>query len=207
MIRGLALVLLLTASAGCSLAGRNFGTYVDDQTLTASVKMALARREPRSVTKVNVDTFRGTVYLSGEVADPIQKSDAEIAAWKVKGVTQVINDLAVRTERAAADVVNASPSMRPSSPLLERIPGIARMDAPLADGGALAYDEGGAVVATVYGRPARDIALNGFEAAGPTARPVHHVSVYSVPAEAGLPEAQMYVVLWHVNAATAATLK
>jgi hypothetical protein len=200
-------VLLLTASAGCSLAGRTFGTYVDDQTLTASVKMALARREPRSVTRVNVDTFRGTVYLSGEVTDAIQKSDAEIAAWKVKGVTQVVNDLAVRTERAAAEIVNASPSMRPSSPLLERIPGIARMDAPLADGGALAYDEGGAVVATVYRRPARDIALNGFEAAGPTARPVDHVSIYSVPAEAGLPEAQMYVVFWHVNAATAATLK
>ena len=57
------LALLVTASAaGCSLAGRSFGTYVDDQTLTASVKMALARREPRSVTKINVDTFRGTVF-------------------------------------------------------------------------------------------------------------------------------------------------
>ena len=202
------LALLVTASAaGCSLAGRSFGTYVDDQTLTASVKMALARREPRSVTKINVDTFRGTVYLSGEAADPIQKSDAEITAWKVKGVTQVINDLGVRAERAAAHVVNASPSMRPSSPLLDRIPGITRMDAPLADGGALAYDEGGAVVATVYWRPAKDIALNGFEAVGPTGRPVDHVSVYGVPADAGLPEAQMYIVFWHVSVAAAASLK
>jgi hypothetical protein len=209
MIRGraVALVLLLTASAGCSLAGRNFGTYVDDQTVTAAVKMALARREPRTVTRVNVDTFEGTVYLSGEVADPIQKSDAEIAAWKVNGVTQVVNDLSVHAERAAAQVVNASPSMQRSSSLLDRIPGIARMDAPLADGGALAYDEGGAIVATVYRRPAKDIALNGFEAAGPTVRPIHHVSVFGVPAEAGLPEAQMYIVFWHVSTAAAATLK
>jgi BON domain len=207
MIRGLALALLLTASAGCSLAGRNFGTYVDDQTLTASVKMALARREPRSVTRVNVDTFRGTVYLSGEVADAIQKSNAEITAWKVNGVTQVVNDLAVRAERAAEQAVNASPSMQPSSPLLDRIPGIARLDAPLPDGSALAYDRGGAVVATVYRRPAKDIALNGFEATGPAARPVHHVAVYGVPVDAGLPEAQMYIVFWHVSAAAAAALR
>jgi hypothetical protein len=209
MIRGraVALVLLFAASAGCSLAGRTFGTYVDDQTVTAAVKMGLARREPRTVTRVNVDTFHGTVYLSGEVNDSIQKSDAEIAAWQVDGVTQVVNDLKVRGERAAAQAVSASPSMRASSPLQDRIPGIARMDPPLANGGALAYDGAGAIVATVYRRPAKEVAQNGFEALGPTVRPIDHVSVYGVPAEAGLPEAQMYIVFWHVSAATAAGLK
>jgi hypothetical protein len=209
MIRGRAvvLVLLFAASAGCSLAGRTLGTYVDDQSVTAAVKMSLARKEPRTVTRVNVDTFQGTVYLSGEVADSIQKSDAEISAWRVDGVTQVINDLKVRGERTDAQVVSASPSMRPSSPLLDRIPGIARMDPPLGDGSALAYDRAGAIVATVYRRPAKDVAQNGFEAAGPPVRPIDHVSVYGVPAEAGLPEAQMYIVFWHVSAAAAAGLK
>ena len=200
-------MLLFAASAGCSLAGRTLGTYVDDQSVTAAVKMSLARKEPRTVTRVNVDTFQGTVYLSGEVADSIQKSDAEISAWRVDGVTQVVNDLKVRGERTDAQVVSASPSMRPSSPLLDRIPGIARMDPPLKDGSALAYDRAGAIVATVYRRPAKDVAQNGFEAAGPTVRPIDHVSVYGVPAEAGLPEAQMYIVFWHVSAAAAAGLK
>jgi hyperosmotically inducible periplasmic protein len=202
-----ALVLLVASSAGCSLAGRTFGTYVDDQSLTAAVKMGLARKEPRTVTRVNVDTFEGTVYLSGDVGSAIQKSDAEIVAWKVEGVTQVVNDLTVRGERAGAQTVSASPSMRPSSPLLDRIPGIARMDPPLGDGGALAYDGAGAIVATVYRRPSKDVAQNGFEAAGPMVRPIDHVSVYGVPVDAGLPEAQLYIVFWHVSAAAAAALR
>lgn len=205
--RAVALILLVAALAGCSLAGRTFGTYVDDQTVTAAVKMGLARKEPRLVTRVNVDTFQGTVYLSGEVANAIQKSDAEIFAWQVDGVTQVVNDLAVRGERAGGTpIVSASPSMT-TSPLLDRIPGIARMDPPLADGSALAYDRAGAIVATVYRRPSKDVAQNGFEATGPTVRPIDHVSVYGVPAEAGLPEAQLYIVFWHVSAAAAASLK
>jgi len=134
MGRAVALVLLVAASTGCSLAGRTLGTYVDDQTVTAAVKMGLARKEPRTVTRVNVDTFEGTVYLTGEVASAIQKSDAEIAAWKVEGVTQVVNDLTVHGERTGAPAVSASPPL-PASSLLGRIPGIARMDPPLADGG------------------------------------------------------------------------
>ena len=206
MGRAVALVLLVAASTGCSLAGRTLGTYVDDQTVTAAVKMGLARKEPRTVTRVNVDTFEGTVYLTGEVASAIQKSDAEIAAWKVEGVTQVVNDLTVHGERTGAPAVSASPPL-PASSLLGRIPGIARMDPPLADGGALAYDGTGGIVATVYRRPAKDVAQNGFEASGPTIRPIDHVSVYGVPAEAGLPEAQLYIVFWHVSAAAAASLK
>jgi hypothetical protein len=31
--------------------------------------------------------------------------------------------------------------------------------------------------------------------------------VYGVPAEAGMPEAQMYIVFWHVSAADAAALR
>ena len=209
MIKGpaVAVVIVLMASAGCSLAGRTFGTYVDDQTVTAAVKMGLARKEPRTVTRVNVDTFQGTVYLSGVVPNAIQKSDAEIAAWQVDGVTQVVNDLTVVGERTSVPIVSASPPLDSANPLLDRIPGIARMDPPLADGGVLAYDRTGAIVATVYRRPAKDIAQNGFEATGPTVRPVDHVSVYGVPAEAGMPEAQMYIVFWHVSAAAAASLR
>jgi hyperosmotically inducible periplasmic protein len=205
--RAVALALALTALTGCSLAGRTLGTYVDDQALTAAVKMGLARKEPRSLTRVNVDTFNGTVYLTGEVAGALQKSDAEIAAWRVEGVSQVVNDLAVRGERGERAALSASPSMSSASPLLDRIPGIARMDPAAPGEGALAYDRAGSVVATVYVRAARDVAQNGFEALAPTVRPIDHVSVYGMPAEAGVPEAQMYMVFWHVSRAAAAALR
>lgn len=197
------LLCVVAASSGCALAGRTFGAYVDDATVTAAVKMGLARRDPRTLTRVNVDTFGGTVYLSGEVQTAIQKSDAEIAAWQVKGVTQVVNDLAVRAVPAAS----ASPTMSPPSPLLARIPGIARLDPAPPGAGALAYDAGGSIVATVYVRPVRELAQSGFEALGPTARPIDHVSLYGMPPEAGMPEAQMYIVFWHVSTEDAEALR
>lgn len=201
--RAVALLLVVAALTGCSLAGRTFGTYVDDKTLTAAVKMGLARKEPGSLMRVNVDTFEGTVYLTGEVFSAIQKSNAEIAAWQVDGVSQVVNDLTVRGERIAS----ASPPMRPPSHPLERIPGIARMDPAPPGGGALAHDRSGAIVATVYVRPVREVAQSGFETLGPMVRPIDHVTVYGVPAEAGSPEAQMYIIFWHVSAAAAAALR
>jgi hypothetical protein len=205
--RAVALLLIVAvASTGCSLAGRTFGTYVDDKALTAAVKMGLARKDPRMVLPVNVDAFEGTVYLTGEVLSALQKSDAEIAAWEIEGVAQVVNDLTVRGARPAA-AVSASPPLRPVSPFLDRLPGIARLDPASPGVGALAYDKAGEVVATVYARPVRDVAQTGFEAVPPTARPIDHVSVYSVPAEAGTPEALMYIVLWHISAADAAALR
>lgn len=197
------LALLITAVSGCSLAGRTFGTYVDDAAVTAAVKVRIARKDPRTLTRINVDTFSGTVYLSGEVQGALEKSDAEIVAWQVKGVTQVVNDLTVRGERS----LSASPSISSSGPLLARIPGIVRVDPAPPGGGALAYDASGGVVATVYVRPVREVAQRGFEALGPTAWPIDHVSLYGVPPEAGMPEAQMYIVFWHVSTADAEALR
>jgi hypothetical protein len=200
------LVLLVVMSTGCSLAGRTLGTYVDDKALTAAVKVGLARKEPRTLTRVNVDTFDGTVYLTGEVRSAIQKSDAEIAAWQVEGVEQVVNDLTVRGEHDAG-TVSASPSPSAADPLLDRLPGIARLDPAAPRAGALAYDRTGGLIATVYLRPVREVAQYGFEALGSTVRPIDHVSVYGVPAQPGVPEAQMYIVFWHVSAAAAAALR
>jgi hypothetical protein len=201
-----ALLLIVVVSAGCSLAGRTFGTYVDDQTITAAVKMALARKEPRTLTQLNVDTFNGTVYLTGEAPSALLKSDAEITAWKTKGVTQVVNDLTVRGEHLPG-VASASPPMRASSPLLARIPGIVRLDPAPPGAGALAYDQAGTVVATVYVRPVREVAQTGFEAPETLERPIDHVSMYGMPAEAGTPEAHVYILLWHVSRADAAALR
>jgi hypothetical protein len=171
--------------------------------MIAAVKMNLARKDPRSLMRVNVDSFDATIYLTGEVPTALDKSDAEIAAWQAGGVNQVVNDLRVRADR----YVNASPALQPPSPLLERLPGIARLDAAPPGVGSLAYDGKGTVVATVYVRPIREVAQTGFEPRVPTDRPIDHVSVYGMPAEEGVPEAQMYIVFWHVSAAAAAALR
>ena len=196
-------VIAVLALGGCSLAGRTFGTYVDDASLTAAVKMNLARKDPRNLTRVNVDTFEQTVYLTGQVQTALQKSDAEIAAWEVGNVAQVVNDLTVRAE----PVVSASPAMSVSSPLRERLPGIARIDPASPGGASLAYDATGALVATVYARPMRDVAQYGFDPGIASERPIDHVTVYGLTSEPDLPEAQIYIVFWHVSRAAAAALR
>src|SRR5690242_4412316 len=96
------LVLAITMLAGCSLAGRTFGTYVDDKVITGSVRRGIAGQHWRSFRGVTVDTYEHTVYLSGEVDTAEQKAAAEDAAWRADGVEQVINDLRVRAAGAAA---------------------------------------------------------------------------------------------------------
>ena len=201
--RYVAVLLLGVALGGCSLAGRTFGTYVDDKVITGSVKHGLIAGHWRSFKGVSVDTYDGTVYLSGDVDTAAQKSDAEIAAWRVEGVKQVINDLRVRGDDAA---VSASPRMTEPGQLEARWPRM-RVDPAPPGGPALAYDVSGTIVATIFVRPLREVSATGFEEAGPAVRPITHVSLYPVPVSAGQPEALVTIVLWHISSAAAAALK
>ena len=196
MIRSRAVApLLLTVSlSACSLAGRTFGTYVDDKVITGSVKRTLAADHWRTLRGVNVDTYAGTVYLTGDVDTPAQKAESEAAAWRVEGVEQVINDLRVRTH----GIVNASPRTTEPSALQERLPGVRRLDAAAPGAPALAYDGNGAVVATVFVRPLRDVSVKGFEDVGAAERPITYVSLYAVPPDEAQPEALVAIVLWHI---------
>jgi len=204
-LRRLAAVFLLgLVLGGCSLAGRTFGRYYDDRTITGSVKRGLVGEHPRGLPRVAVDTYEGTVYLSGEVETATQKSEAEAAAWRVEGVEQVINDLRVRAGDAG---VSALPRMSAAGPLQTRLPGLRRVDPAPPGEGALAYDRAGAIVATVYVRPLREIGENGFEDIGSTAQPITHVSLFPALPSAIQPEALVTIVLWHISPAAAALLK
>ena len=109
-----ALGLLLLA--GCSLAGRTVGTFVDDKALIAAVKIKVVGEHPSHIKRVNVDAYEGTVYLSGFVERPIEKSDAEIAARRTEGVKQVVNDIVVRGSEQAVAAAPAAPAADPSTP-------------------------------------------------------------------------------------------
>jgi len=198
-------VLLVVLSGGCSLAGRTFGTYIDDKVISSSVRRGIAGGHWRVQRGVNVDTHERTVYLSGHVDTAAQKAEAEAAAWHVEGVEQVINDLSVRSGSGIA--VSASPRTTEVGALRERIPGLRQIDPAPPGGPALAYDSAGTVVATVFVRSLRDISLNGFDEAGPTVQPINHISLYPVPVTAAQPEALVTIVLWHISPAAAAALK
>jgi len=200
---GIALVLLCVVLGGCSLAGRTFGTYVDDKVISGSVRRSIAADHWRTLRGVSIDTYEHTVYLSGEVDTAAQKAEAETAAWGVDGVEQVVNDLRVRSDVA----VSASPRMTETDLLQRRLPGLRRIEAARPGGPALAYDTAGAVVATIFVLPLSEVAVKGFDEVSPTVEPINHVSLYPVPAGPGQPEALVTIVLWHISPAAVAALK
>jgi osmotically-inducible protein OsmY len=97
---GAAAVLGLGACATSeSPSGKNetTGQYVDDATVTAKVKTAIASDVGvRAASNVNVETYQGTVQLSGFADTNDQASQAVAAAEKVKGVRDVKNDIHVK---------------------------------------------------------------------------------------------------------------
>ena len=95
--RTIALLLTIVSlvSACQSLTGKSVGTNVDDSAITASVKTKLVADKPTNLTRVDVDTNRGTVYLSGSVDSVEQRARAEQLAWQAGGVKAVVNNLQV----------------------------------------------------------------------------------------------------------------
>ena len=92
----LLLMVVSLASACQSLTGKTVGTNIDDTTITASVKTKLVADKPTNLTRVDVDTNNGTVYLNGAVDSAEQKARAEQLAWQAKGVKSVVNNLQVK---------------------------------------------------------------------------------------------------------------
>jgi hyperosmotically inducible protein len=94
---GAVLLAVVLATTACeSMTGNSAGTNFDDATITASVKSKLVADTVSNLTRVDVDTNRGTVYLIGTVTSPEQKTRAEQLAWQAKGVKSVVNNLQVQ---------------------------------------------------------------------------------------------------------------
>ena len=98
VMKGCAVLLVaVIVMTGCqSITGKTAGTTVDDATVTATVKSRLVADKATNLTRVDVDTNNGTVYLNGTVDSPEQKAKAEQLAWQAKGVKSVVNNLQVR---------------------------------------------------------------------------------------------------------------
>jgi osmotically-inducible protein OsmY len=89
---------LLVSLAACAPTPTREGTgeYIDDSVITGKVKAAFAADPMVKATQVQVETFKGTVQLSGFVDSRESAEKAVEIARGVKGVKSVKNDTVIR---------------------------------------------------------------------------------------------------------------
>ena len=92
------LAILLASVLGCAGTSTKEGTgeYVDDTVITTKVKAAIFNEPSLKSAQVNVETFKGTVQLSGFVSSRAEINRAAEVARGVGGVTSVRNDIRLR---------------------------------------------------------------------------------------------------------------
>ena len=90
-------VALLTVT-GCAVTRgqETVGAYVDDATITTSIKARFIDNKDVDASSIKVETLNGTVMLSGFAKNMTEKSTAESIARRVNGVKSVKNEIAVR---------------------------------------------------------------------------------------------------------------
>lgn len=90
--------LLLASLLGCAGTStkESTGEYVDDSVITTKVKTAILNEPSLKVLQINVETFKGTVQLSGFVNSQANINRAVEVARGVPGVTSVRNDMRLR---------------------------------------------------------------------------------------------------------------
>lgn len=88
--------LLAGSLVGCrTMTGRSTGRYIDDTTITTSVKSKLVADKATNLTRVGVKTVNGTVYLDGVVDTAEQRARAEDLARRADGVQTVVNNIQI----------------------------------------------------------------------------------------------------------------
>jgi len=78
-----------------SQAKQTPGEELDDSAITAEVKAALFDHKDTHASKINVETFKGIVQLSGFVSTEAEKDTAGRIAQDIKGVKEVRNSIAL----------------------------------------------------------------------------------------------------------------
>lgn len=94
---GAAGVLSLPTGCAGTATRQSTGEYVDDAAITAKVKTAMVRDDTVKAMQVEVTTFKGNVQLSGFVDTETQKARAAQIAAGVEGVTNVTNNISVKS--------------------------------------------------------------------------------------------------------------
>ena len=92
------LFMLITTLVACASTRthESTGEYVDDSVITTKVKSLLANDDFFKSFQISVETYKGTVQLSGFVNSQQAVDKAGEIARSVKGVKSVKNDLIVK---------------------------------------------------------------------------------------------------------------
>jgi osmotically-inducible protein OsmY len=92
------LTILLASMLGCAGTSTKEGTgeYVDDTVITTKVKTAIFNEPSLKSAEINVETFKGTVQLTGFVSSRAAIDKAVEVARGVPGVTSVRNDMRLK---------------------------------------------------------------------------------------------------------------
>jgi osmotically-inducible protein OsmY len=92
------LVVLMVAFVACASTSKqeSTGEYVDDSVITTKVKSLLAADDFLKSFEISVETFKGTVQLSGFVGSQKAVDKAGEITRSVKGVNSVKNNLIVK---------------------------------------------------------------------------------------------------------------
>ena len=98
LVRCFVLLMLMVAFVACASTSKqeSTGEYVDDSVITTKVKALLAADDFLKSFQISVETFRGTVQLSGFVGSQNDVNKAVQIARSVSGVKSVKNSLIVK---------------------------------------------------------------------------------------------------------------
>ncbi len=92
-----ALLFILPVVAGCqAMSGKTIVETPQDTALSQSVKAKLSADKSLNLTSVEVQSDKGTVYLTGVVNSLGTREQAVKLAWEVSGVQTVVNHLEVQ---------------------------------------------------------------------------------------------------------------
>jgi hyperosmotically inducible protein len=97
-VTGLILALTLIAPLLLSACGKTVGETIDDATITTRVKTALLNDPDVGGMRIDVDTFKGVVTLSGAVKSQAEADKAVTIARKINGVSDVKSTLQVQAK-------------------------------------------------------------------------------------------------------------
>jgi osmotically-inducible protein OsmY len=92
------LLMVIAAFVACDSTSKqeSAGEYIDDSVITTKVKSLLAADDFLKSFQISVETYKGTVQLSGSVNSQKVVDKAVEIARSVKGVKFVKNDLIVK---------------------------------------------------------------------------------------------------------------
>jgi len=88
---------LVTTGCASTATQSSAGEVVDDSLITTKVKAAFVEDKQVSAMNINVETFKGTVQLSGFANNATEMNRAAEIARSVKGVKAVKNDIRLKT--------------------------------------------------------------------------------------------------------------